>query len=228
MTYHNDPTFWRNLTRKTFRLPDQPLLQEARWQWLYKKLLTQTRLYTWGNNRNGNLGHDVEVRGGGRPPRRRVILSGHSSWPKPAKIDDDVGVGIVADVQCGGWCTTMLDSIGAIYIFGDLDGNRSSAFAGLRRLGFPLAYPWTTADRYEPSTAIQQFSTGRSSVLGLADDGKVWMWQSGMGFQVKPMHVDLMANKVVRVAAGKIFPNSVKRFLGTDHEWQAGIATQCM
>ncbi len=74
----------------------------------------------------------------------------------------------------------------------------------LRRLSFPPAYPETTKIRYEPSTAIQQYSTGRFSVLGLADDGKVWMWDSNVGFQIKLMHVDLVQNRVERVVAGKL------------------------
>ena len=72
----------------------------------------------------------------------------------------------------------------------------------LRRLDFPREFAPTTKDRYEPSTAIQQFSTGRMSVLGLADDGKVWMWESENGFQVKPVHVNLIENRVERVSAG--------------------------
>ena len=74
----------------------------------------------------------------------------------------------------------------------------------MRRLEFPAAYPPTTKRRYEPSTAIRQYSTGRSSVLGLADDGKVWMWEQHTAFQVKPVHVDLLENKVERVATGEL------------------------
>lgn len=113
--YREDPTFWHTLTRKTFRIPDQPLLQEARWQWLYKKLLTQTKLYTWGSNANGNLGHvevepadnaeslharpHVAFRRSLRPQGRRRRLRRDSGWPREALIDERVG--IVADVQCG-------------------------------------------------------------------------------------------------------------------------------
>lgn len=103
-----------------------------------------------------------------------------------------------------GWSTTILNSIGAIYMYGVFDGQRSVGQAGLRRLSFPLAYPATTRTRYESSTAIQQYSTGRSSVLGLSDDGKVWMWESLMGFQIKLAHVDTVGNKVDRVIAGEL------------------------
>ena len=109
------------------------------------------------------------------------------------------------DVQCGGWSTTFLTSIGAIYMFGVFNGERLQwADSSLKRLIFPAAYPQTTKYRYEPSTAIHQYSTGRSSVLGLADDGKVWMWQSNVGFQVKPMHIDLGRHSVKRVVAGTL------------------------
>lgn len=109
-----------------------------------------------------------------------------------------------ADIRCSrGWSTTMLNSIGAIYMYGILD-QRLGRQADLRRLSFPPAFPITTKARYEPSTAIQQYSTGRSSVLGLSDDGKVWMWESDMGFQIKLAHVDMVGNKVDRVVAGKL------------------------
>ena len=92
-------------------------------------------------------------------------------------------------------------------MYGVFDGLRSAGQAGLKRLSFPLAYPVTTKTRYEPSTAIQQYSTGRTSVLGLSDDGKVWMWESVVGFQIKLAHVDMVSNKVDRVIAGKLPPS---------------------
>ncbi|KAL9095777.1 MAG: hypothetical protein Q9163_006491, partial [Psora crenata] len=71
-----------------------------------------------------------------------------------------------------------------------------------RLLEFPPGYPATTKDRYEPSTAIKQFSTGRASVLGLSDDGKVWSWTGHTAVLVKSVHVDLEENKVLEVQSG--------------------------
>ena len=111
-----------------------------------------------------------------------------------------------ADIGCSrGWSTTILNSIGTIYMYGMFDRLRSRGRADLRRLSFPQpAYPMTTKTRYEPSTAIRQYSTGRASVLGLSDDGKVWMWESDVGFQIKLAHVDMVENTVDRVVAGKL------------------------
>ena len=93
LLHRDDTTFWHALTRKTFRIPPQPLLKQARWQSLYKKLLRQTRLYTWGNNECENLG-----RNGGFPRDPNGQIS--SGWPGQVQIDDP-NMGIIADVQCG-------------------------------------------------------------------------------------------------------------------------------
>ena len=46
LSFRQEPTFWRGLTTETFRIPPQPLLQAdgARWQWLYRTLLTQSHV----------------------------------------------------------------------------------------------------------------------------------------------------------------------------------------
>ena len=94
-----------------------------------------------------------------------------------------------------------------MFIFGIFDGisYRFNNPSRLRQLSFPPAYPATTRARYEPSTAIKQFSTGRSSVLGLADDGRVWSWtgETGdTGVSVKSVHVDMIEHEVLEVQAG--------------------------
>lgn len=100
-SYRLDPTFWRTLTESTFRIPSQPLLQGggARWQWLYKRLLTQTQLYTWGNNDRGSLGlFRHQSAASGSPERMNKIR--HAPFPQRVDLST-ASVGIVADVQCG-------------------------------------------------------------------------------------------------------------------------------
>ncbi|KAL8835759.1 MAG: hypothetical protein Q9170_003191 [Blastenia crenularia] len=188
-TYRQDPNFWRTLTRTTFRIPPQPILQAdgARWQWLYRRLRTQTQLFTWGSNGCGNLGHPFSLPQ--RPNVHEIDTSIRNvAWPKKVVLEDmPEEIGIVADVQCG------------------VRRSRSSSSRGTpqaRRLTFPRAYPMTTKDLHEPSTAIAQFSTGRSHVLGLADDGKVWQWNVEEARLIKPLHVDVSERRVTRVFAG--------------------------
>ncbi|KAL8670063.1 MAG: hypothetical protein Q9168_005382 [Polycauliona sp. 1 TL-2023] len=102
--FRQDPNYWRILTRTTFRIPPQPLLQAdgPRWQWLYRRLRTQTQLYTWGSNGSGNLGHGVIATGTNEndwaDTNTRSI-----GWPKKVGLDDMLDpIGIVADVQSKG------------------------------------------------------------------------------------------------------------------------------
>ena len=57
--YTYQPSYWRVQAAQKFRLPISPLLHAdgARWYWLYKKLKTQTRLYTWGQGVKGRQMH---------------------------------------------------------------------------------------------------------------------------------------------------------------------------
>ncbi|KAL8948718.1 MAG: hypothetical protein Q9222_005113, partial [Ikaeria aurantiellina] len=217
-TYRQDPNYWRIITSTTFRIPSQPLLQAdgPRWQWLYRRLRTQTSLYTWGGNGSGNCGHGILTPGEPTDNAWADINNRNIGWPKRVPLDElPEKVGIVADVQCGGWSTTLLNSIGNLYVCGGV--NPSSAFMTpsvhrrgtrrrnapqARRLTFPPAYPATTKDRHEPSTAISQYSAGRSHILGLADDGKVWQWNLEEASLIKPLHVDVGGKRVKRVAAG--------------------------
>lgn len=75
---------------------------------------------------------------------------------------------------------------------------------GNKRLDFPPAYPPTTASRYEPCTAIRQFSTGRSHVLGLADDGSVWYWRRFIAMRIPLSDTDISQRNVTRVVAGEL------------------------
>lgn len=103
-TYRQDPNFWRPLTRATFRIPPQPLLQAdgPRWQWLYRRLRTQSRLYTWGSNGCGNLGHGFSSVTTHEDDVDNLDMSNRNiGWPKIVTLDMPEDIGIIADVQCG-------------------------------------------------------------------------------------------------------------------------------
>ncbi|KAI7307420.1 hypothetical protein KC315_g13764 [Hortaea werneckii] len=211
--FTKDPTYWSNLVRHTFRVPNQPVVQNdgRRWMKLYKRLRTQSRIYTWGNNEKACLGHSYDLpgmlrRGGGNGrappvPRNRTVFTGrrHTSWPAPMEGTQDLGV--ISDVQCGGWSTTLLTARGGLYTVGALDGmqfNRRQRGAPYMQaaqtqptgLRFPPGFAAQTAEREEPATAIRQFSAGRAHVLGLADAGGIWSWQDieQAGILVKFLH----------------------------------------
>ena len=225
LKYRQDSYYWRNETSGTFRLPISPLLvaDGPRWYWLYKRLKTQTRLYTWGKGVDGNLGPGRAIlvpragppripqrslSGGPArpypailPPRptpartypRQVFSRTSSSWPTEAQIPDEVGV--IADLQCGGWSTTILSSDGKLYSTGSIDsmdgrqvGEFSNHFQELEYLT-------------QSTSAVRQFSAGRRHVLALTDDGKVISWdrlnekglmvfsRTGLNFEGQPTNV---------------------------------------
>src|SRR5690349_7190117 len=76
-----DPAYWSYVTRSTFRVPNQPVVQHdgLRWQKMYRRLLTQSHAFTWGSNTHSRLGHSYADDEGdiaviprfGRPGRRR-------------------------------------------------------------------------------------------------------------------------------------------------------------
>ena len=103
-----------------------------------------------------------------------------------------------------GWSTTILNSNGVLYMVGSFDGLSFHQLGDIemKQLDFPPGYPPMSKARYEPSTAIKQYSTGRTHVLGLADDGKVWSWTQKEARQIKLLNVDLTDNNVARVVAG--------------------------
>lgn len=71
-------------------------------------------------------------------------------------------------------------------------------------LTFPTGYLYS-ATNYEPSIAIRQFSAGRSHILGLSDDGKIWSWYHAKkaALQVKFAHVDLREQATEGSLAGQ-------------------------
>ena len=98
----HDHRYWSRLVRTTFRVPNQPVVQNdgERWQKLYKRLLTQSKIYTWGDNTNGCLGHNDDdlsrlLHSAETPGDRRIIMvrNRHVSWP--GKMREMEGMGVV-------------------------------------------------------------------------------------------------------------------------------------
>lgn len=103
-----DPAYWSFATRCTFRVPNQPVVQHdgARWQKLYRRMLTQSHVYTWGLNGHNRLGHGYEdsVTGGSiLLPRRpgRMRFGNRNSCAFPTMMEDTQQLGIIADMHCG-------------------------------------------------------------------------------------------------------------------------------
>lgn len=96
-----DPSYWSHATRSTFRVPNQPVVQHdgVRWQKLYKRMLTQSRVYTWGNNTYNRLGHSFPGQRIAQPSRRTFQHYSHCSFP--TEMDSTREIGIIADMQCG-------------------------------------------------------------------------------------------------------------------------------
>ena len=212
--YQKDPLYWRTKTSSTFRTPVSPLLRTdgARWYSLYRRLKTQTRLYTWGQGLKGNLGHGMGlrrdpplphpsphiVRGRGtfNQPPRLVFQRTTSTWPTEAHVPDEVGV--IADLQCGGWSTIILSAAGKLYATGSINSaNHVNVGAQTDRFE-PLEY------LTQSTSSIVQFAAGRSHVLGLTDDGEILSWDriNAKGLKVHSRDGGKFAGKPTRVAAG--------------------------
>lgn len=214
--FMSDSTFWSMLVRRDFRVPNQPVVQHdgKRWAKLYKRLRTQSRIFTWGSNeRFSCLGHapskpdegNSNGRFGGRlgrriPPRSRNRAG--VGWPVEMAGTEELG--IISDLQCGGWSTSLLTSKGALYAVGVLDGQafdrrrppyQQVPKPGPTALRFPPGWPHPK-DRYDPATATKQFSAGRAHILGLSDSGRIWTWHDidEPGSHVKFVHHDTVEN----------------------------------
>ena len=222
--YHLNPFYWHNEASSTFRLPISSLLRAdgARWYWLYKKLKTQTHLYTWGQGKNGNLGPSQSSSEAPSPaaPRPLTIpprgplprIRGHagrvarppnttwqrstSSWPTRVHLPDEVN--IIVDVQCGGWSTNLLTSDGKLFSVGILDA------ADMHHVGKRF-YEFTRLEYLTQSTtSIRQFSAGRRHILALDDNAEVLSWDriNEKGYKIFPRTGRDFGGRVQYVCAG--------------------------
>ncbi|KAK8203207.1 hypothetical protein BKA81DRAFT_98468 [Phyllosticta paracitricarpa] len=211
-SFRLDPAYWAHITRETFRLPNQPAVDfnGQLWQRLYKRLLTQTHVYTWGNNDHGALGQENDDDESDEPPRPRwprlrgpILRRGgrhpmhvpidHRAYPCEMVKSKDLGV--ISDMQCGGWSTTLLTSRGSLHTSGTI-GNDFVSQNNLQPLIYPPGYPKPT-ERQDEVVTIRQFSSGRSHILGLSDSGRIWSWYSVKEHcrRITFLHVDTIETK---------------------------------
>jgi SCF-associated factor 1 len=176
-----DSSFWNHVTRATFRVRNRPTVDGLHWQRLYRRLLTQSRVYTWGQDANGCLGRHPDYSSGRSIPRgisrRRIpgtVPNTRTSCPEEMKVPEDFGV--VSDLQCGGWSTSVLNDKGVLMTAGILNGMAQYGFQGqLMPMIYPPGFP-QPIERYDPSVALREFSSGRTHILGLSDSGIIWSW----------------------------------------------------
>ncbi|KAL5120004.1 hypothetical protein ACEQ8H_002102 [Pleosporales sp. CAS-2024a] len=117
-------------------------------------------------------------------------------------------LGVIADMQCGGWSTTLLTSQGTLHAVGVLDGGRViAAVEHLQPLGFPPGYPSSSSEAQysEPAITIRQFSAGRSHILALSDSGCIWSWYhvKQAALQVRFANIDLNEVSLAGSASSK-------------------------
>jgi SCF-associated factor 1 len=99
-----DSAYWSFATRSAFRVPNQPVVQHDgdRWEKMYRRLLTQSRVYTWGSNGHKRLGHGYDDPVMNRfLPRRPGRIRMHRDCSTPTEMEDTRELGIIADMQCG-------------------------------------------------------------------------------------------------------------------------------
>ena len=99
-----DPAYWSYATQTAFRVPNQPVVKHdgARWQKMYRRMLTQSHVFAWGSNVYGRLGHSYAPRAPqGRRPlgRHQIMRNAHCSFP--TEMENTRDLGIIADMQCG-------------------------------------------------------------------------------------------------------------------------------
>lgn len=208
-------SYWKNAAQNAFRLRNYPVTASNghRWMQLYRRMRTQTKVYTWGNNDLGCLGVGMNAmpsgprsssvprqirQSAGRPRRlvRNTLVDGRVprslSWPQETSMGD---IGIVADLQCGGWSTVALTTKGELYVVGVIDGSSGwHEYSG--PVPKPLTYPpgfVSPGERHDPSTALKSFSAGRAHILGLSDTGRIWSWNNTAqpGLHIKFLTIDL-------------------------------------
>lgn len=162
------------------------------------------KLYTWGNNAYGQLGH-------GDPPKR----SPKELKELQPKVVEHLEDAVCSSVTCGSTQTSVITSQGHVYVCGSvLDGFQYTPV----RLEMPA--------KVDP---IQQVACGKSHMLLLTTDGDVYAVGAGDHYQLgqgKTSHLPtprliLHGKKVFHVAAGRYHSVAITAH-GSMFTWGSG------
>jgi SCF-associated factor 1 len=205
-----ESSYWSHATRSKFRIRNRPAEHSdgLHWQRLYKRLLTQSRVYTWGQNTNECLGRGTIERVPRTMGRHRRLNPGRldpsgsrTAWPEQMNTPQELGV--VADLQCGGWSTSVLNDKGVLRTVGTLNGmsQYNSTGGHLNPMIYPPAFP-RPEERYDPAVALREFSSGRTHILGLSDSGIIWAWHNAGEPSQQVQFNNIAALKASKVVAG--------------------------
>ncbi|KAI9678714.1 MAG: hypothetical protein M1817_005771 [Caeruleum heppii] len=223
------PTYWRFLTRTTYRFPNQPLLQTdgARWKSLYQRLSTRTRPYTWGAHKDGALGHSwktyEELQEMSSDEQLQYRSKSGVGWPTEMEALSQLGP--VVDLQCGGWSTTLLTSKGDLHSCGPMTSGWHDTTHRPDRLRYPSNLP--QGEQRIPMTTVAQYSQGRSCVLALADTGTMWSWTAAdePARRVRFLHLEYRdTTETAGLAVGESQPPEVKHVVAGWDYFSAYIA----
>ncbi|CAO3643734.1 unnamed protein product [Cunninghamella echinulata] len=141
------------------------------WKKLYQRL-SDSRVYTWGENVDLRLGLD-DNEPGSRTIGVRRFFSNSVSVATPQEITFLRGKNII-DIAAGGWSFHALDRYGGVWMWGTLD---REAHWRHRSRGSDLVRQPTRVNLPE-GVKIASISCGRSHAIALDRDGNVWHWKN--------------------------------------------------
>ncbi|CAO3612467.1 unnamed protein product [Cunninghamella blakesleeana] len=152
---------------KDFNIPLDASFRQMGWKKLYKHL-SDSRVYTWGENSDYRLGLDPESSRG----VRRFFNS--YSVATPQEITSLRGKNIV-DIAAGGWSFHALDRHGGVWMWGTLE---PANYHRRGRRGESELVRQPTKVNLPEGVHIASISCGRSHAIALDRNGDVWHWNN--------------------------------------------------
>ncbi|KAL4065909.1 regulator of chromosome condensation 1/beta-lactamase-inhibitor protein II [Scleroderma citrinum] len=157
----NDDTFWKRKIQEDFNFPCDDTARRSGWKIIYRGL-SHPHTYVWGEASKGRLGM-------AKPPRSNI---GDAPWPLQLRIGGP-GARIV-NLSAAGMSFFAMDSKGALYAWGTLDGTTFDPRVGYSAPGKIV----TTPMRLNLPVAMRTISCGRLHATTLDENLHVWTFLS--------------------------------------------------